>query len=583
MNRVLQKTEIILAIAALLAIIGVGISIVHSFDVFWQLQSGRYMVETGAVIRNDVFTLTSELGRNEHCWLHDILLYGVYLIGGYGAISVWKGLMIGATALVLFLTARTRTSSITAILACSPLLLLTAGGWLERPQLWTFLLFAGFLYLLEKHLITRSVAVYGLIPLMIFWANAHGGAVLGVAVLGAYLVSDIASNLLYKRRLNIRSWKTLLFAGVLTVLSGGLTPNLKSFFHTLMAAPGLGTQTSATGQVTGPITQVFNMDWTGTTFATEPLFYYMMAVAAILLLISFKRIVLSDLFLLIGMSIMGLSLVRHIPFFYFCCLAILPRYLDNLGELVGKLLKPSWRAIAQGVCLIGICYCFWIFYQPLYRTYGLLNTGLRTWHYPIAATEFVKEHQLKANIYNTYDWGGYMAWELFPDYKMFWDGRQISAEMFKLGWQVMAGRENWVEILDKFEVNTIVSRASTIDTGQEYPLLERLRISNDWHLVFNTESSMIFVRSGSVSEEWLNRYRRPKENIDDTILSEAHLMVSVNPNRYMAWWEMTEVYVKRQQYNYALSALKQHLARAPRPHPQAQKLYQQLSAKLGKK
>ena len=47
----------------------------------------------------------------------------------------------------------------------------------------------------------------------------------------------------------------------------------------------------------------------------------------------------------------------------------------------------------------------------------------------IAAGEFVEEHKLARNIYNTYDWGGYMAFKLFPDYLMFWDGRQDSAEM----------------------------------------------------------------------------------------------------------------------------------------------------------
>ncbi|MEJ2491649.1 MAG: hypothetical protein P8Y84_08550 [Desulfuromonadales bacterium] len=103
---------------------------------------------------------------------------------------------------------------------------------------------------------------------------------------------------------------------------------------------------------------------------------------------------------------MGLSLVRHIPFFYFGCLAILPRYLDHVGEFCGRFIKPPWMLVARVVLLVGVVGFFWLLYQPLYRIYGPFTTGLREWHYPIEATEFVREQKLPANIYNTYDWGG---------------------------------------------------------------------------------------------------------------------------------------------------------------------------------
>ena len=205
---------------------------------------------------------------------------------------------------------------------------------------------------------------------------------------------------------------------------------------------------------------------------------------------------------------------------------------------------------------------------------------MREWHYPIAATEFVQENKLTKNIYNTYDWGGYMAFKLYPEYLMFWDGRQNSAEMFQLGWNVMAGKPNWKEILQRFDVNTIVTRASTIDTGQKYPLLDRLSESDDWHLVFNSESSMIFVRSGSVHPIWLKRHERPKEQIDNTVLSEANLMIRYNAGRYMAWWEMAQIYMKRKQYARAKFALEQHMARSPQHNPNAERMYKQLLLRL---
>jgi hypothetical protein len=113
-------------------------------------------------------------------------------------------------------------------------------------------------------------------------------------------------------------------------------------------------------------------------------------------------------------------------------------------------------------------------------------------------------------------------------------------------------------------------------TGQKYPLLDRLATHPDWVLVFNTESSMVFVKRGSVSDAWLRKYARPKEQMDNTVLSEAHLMVKYNANRYMAWWEMAQIYAKRKQYKHALFALNQHLARSPQRTPAAERLQRQL-------
>ncbi len=579
-----RKIEIALLVAALLAILAVGVSVVHSFDVFWQLQSGRYMVETGAILDKDVFTLSPDDPRYEHCWLHDIALYLIYLVGGYKAISIWKGVTVLATTVLLIVAARFRNSSLTAILAALPLVFLTAGGWLERPQLWTFLCFAWFVFCLERYRKTKSRIIYLLFPVMVFWANAHSGAVLGLLVFLAYFAGDLANRLLQERRLGLTGGSRFLIGAAVAVLGASLTPKATHWLNILRKAQvyGGGSVVKKSDEVVQHVTQTFNMDWTTTTFAMEPFFFYALGVAAVLAILTIKKIDFVDLFLLGGLAIMGLGLVRHIPFFYFGCLAILPRYLDHIADFLKRFIKAPWTHVVQVVLLVGIVFWFWWLYQPQYRIYGPFSTGLREWHYPIEATEFVKEHELPANIYNTYDWGGYMAWKLFPDYQVFWDGRQISTKMFQLGWTVMAGKPEWEQILNKFDVKTIVSRSSTIDTGQMYPFLDKIRAHKDWYLVFNDESSMVFVKRGSVPDAWLAKYAKPKIKMDDTILSEAHLMVSVNPKRYMAWWEMGKIYLKRKQYRNAHAAFRQHLMRSPRPQPQAQKIYKDLTEFLKK-
>lgn len=562
-------------LASLFAIFAVAVSEVHSFDVFWQLQSGKYMVETKAFIRNDLFTLASESPRYEHTWLHSLILYATYLCSGYAGISVLKGLLVLATAVFLSLAARQRQASFTAISLCLPFYLLTSGGWLERPQLWTFLCFSIFVFALERFSRQPSWWILLLMPLALFWSNAHAGSILSMAILAAYLVGGLGQAI-YERRLRAAGIEKLVVLAAGVFAMGLISPYPSKWMSTLLASHNLGAKVDASGKAVGDMTAVYNMDWTPTTFQQEPLFFYAIGVSVFVVLLGWRKIKLSDLCLLAGLALMGQKLVRHIPFFYMGMIAILPVYLDQTIKMLVNRLPELWRKVATAILLCCAVAFFWHYYQPLYFTYGTFKTGLRSWHYPIEATEFVEQHKLPKNIYNTYDWGGYMAWKLFPEYKVFWDGRQTSRDMFKLGWQVMAGRPDWEQILEQFDVRTIVSRASTIDTGQKYPLLDRLRASPDWSLVFNTESSMVFVRNDSVPVNWLKQYTRPKERMDDTILSEAHLMIKYNANRYMAWWEMAQIYTRRKQYKNALFAVQQHLARSPRQSPAAIQLQQQL-------
>jgi hypothetical protein len=60
------------------AVLAVAISEVHSFDVFWQLQSGRYIWESQSMIHSDLFTLAADVPRSEHTWLHSLILLGLY-------------------------------------------------------------------------------------------------------------------------------------------------------------------------------------------------------------------------------------------------------------------------------------------------------------------------------------------------------------------------------------------------------------------------------------------------------------------------------------------------------------------------
>ena len=73
-----------------------------------------------------------------------------------------------------------------AALICSKL------HWLARPHLFSFLFLVLFHYLLEHWRRRGGRRLWLLPPLMLLWANLHGGFAAGFLLLGAYLVGTAA-------------------------------------------------------------------------------------------------------------------------------------------------------------------------------------------------------------------------------------------------------------------------------------------------------------------------------------------------------------------------------------------------------
>jgi len=554
---------------------------IHSFDPFWQLQSGRYMAASRQFIFTDLFTLAPDAPRFEHCWLHDLVLYGCYQVAGYAGLSLLKGGLLTLTALLLMATARLRDASWGTILLVLPVYLFTFGYWTCRPQLWTFLGFGLSLFLLERHLARGDRQVFWLLPTAALWVNLHAGSILLLALLFAYAVGSLPR--FWRKRMEGGQFVPLSILALLGLctLVPLLSPYPGRWFGTLFSSAKLGTSRSETGEVVGVMTAVFNMDWTPTSFQSSPWFFYGLAAVALFLLLGWRRLRLTDLCLFAGLALMGLKLDRHTPFFMFAMLALLPAYVDSAFRPLVTRYAGAGSYLQIAMACLGF-----IFFLYLGIDHYRLNwtpPGLRAWHYPVAATEFVEQNNLPGPLYNTYDWGGYLAWRLYPDYKVFWDGRQNSPEMFRLGWNVMVGRPGWQESLDRFAVKTIVTRCLTMDKGQRYPLLDRLEKSPDWALVFAGEASLVFVRRDAMSATWLQEHERAKADIWQTLRSEAKLSVAENPMRYAAWWELAKLDLEDRQFDAAFESLGNFLSRTPQPAPLAERYYRMLYPMMQKK
>lgn len=531
------------------------------------------MVETGNVLKQDTFTLTADAPRIEHCWLHDLVFWVVHKLLGVNGLSLLKGFLVAATALVLFAAARAGGASFLAILLLGiPTFLLSEWAWLDRPQLWSFLLFALFVFILERHRHTGDRLLFILLPLMILWSNLHAGAILAFPLLAAYLVGEGVAVFRKRSFGPDRAYKRLCGLMLLLAAASLVTPYGPHVLKTLLHASHLGKFSG----VPAP-SSLHNVDWKALSYAEYPIFYRAMGAALFVILLGWRRFALSQILLLAGLAFMGTRQARHIPLFFMGLAAFMPRYADAaLQPLVIKLKVKSAHRL-RGVGAAAAVGLIVMLVLPVYAHRGLFDLGICEWRFPIKAASFIEKHELPANLFNSYEWGGYLAWRLYPDYQVFWDARNTSKEMFALGRQITDAESSWQKALERYNVQTFVLMPCDLWRGRRFGIIARLVESPAYALVYADEFSAVFVKKDAVEKNWLQAHQLSKIRIYDTILSASTLLVTENPWRYMAYFEMFRVYYARREHRKALEALQIYLSRSPVRDPIGESVYQKLS------
>ena len=147
-------------------------------DTFWHLRAGQDIWRLHAIPRIDQYSHTAAGAPwPDHEWLAQALIYGVYRVGGM------PGLELGAAALVMggaALTWRLMIGSLASRATVMTIgLAVSTCVWVLRPHLLTLFLLAVVLTLIARER-WRWIP-----PLFLFWANAHGGVVLGGLVLAS--------------------------------------------------------------------------------------------------------------------------------------------------------------------------------------------------------------------------------------------------------------------------------------------------------------------------------------------------------------------------------------------------------------
>lgn len=549
-------------------------------DFWWHLKTGEYIYQTGSFPAADPFAYTSlpkdpihpESKRIKFIltqyWLAQLVFYWIYHLFGFQGIIYLRALIF--TLLIFLIYRSIRREGLgpyfsVVFLIPAVLILHTFTG--ERPQLFSFLFAFILINLLEGFRVSslhkspisglKQSRIY-LLPIpfiMLFWANLHGGFLTGIIIILGYLLSEGIKYLSKKfgQPIPFSSLKLLIVVTTISMLLTIINPNTYNVIPFLIEF-GKGPYKSLITESMSPITLLKEGFY-------EPqliTYFILLFINALLLVMNIKKIDLTDVVISAGLILISLSASRFIPFYTPVGILMIARYgsgiLNNLFRMetyktfMKKLQIPL--AIILSVILILVI-----------NNTDLFKSGIRSNTYPEGAAKFLKEHRISGNMFNPYIWGGYLIWALYPDYKVFIDGRALIEEIFFQEVRVleaypknMEGFPEWKALLNAYKVNFIVTFSVGNFSGLLVPLIPALLNDPEWQLVYMDNISLIFLRESPENREMIEKFGLPKEWLWNEVAVEAGLKAKVYPKNINYYITMGDAFLAKRSYKEAKEA-----------------------------
>jgi hypothetical protein len=526
---------------------------VYDSDFWWHLLTGQYIVKTHSLPVPDPFSWTTARAHDAypgeartrrfnltHEWLAQVIFYAVWSAGGIAAIVAARAVTLTAfCGLVGLIAWRRRASFYAAIAAALAAAAVAQPFALDRPYHFTWLLLAATMAILEFRR-----ALWLLPPLFVFWANCHSGYFLGWIVLGSWC----AETLVLRKR-DVALW----VASALSVLASGLNPNGFEIFRTL-----LNYQSS---YLTSRL-----LEWARPALWPPSPFSVLLATSAAVMLWQRRRVRIADWLIFAAFAAAALSAQRNIILAGLATPIMIAAYLpwkwkwDNRSPLVVCLLLAS--AIAFGIVRGN-------FFQ--FRA--------AEWKLPKGAADFLALHHVTGPMFNTYEYGGYLLWRLWPEQRTFIDGRALSESVFQDYARILYnhdasdGMPAGDDLLNRYGVQAIVMNTFEYSGGQVYLLAPALADPTQaaWKLVYNDPQSLIFMRTPPPGVQPLNSLDVLTHMEDECALHIAH-----EPEYTRCARSLGQIFARIGDYPRARKWVRVYLDHPHAPDPDAEQAYQQL-------
>jgi hypothetical protein len=210
--------------------------------------------------------------------------------------------------------------------------------------------------------------------------------------------------------------------------------------------------------------------------------------------ISPRRLHARELLLVAVMMYAALRSVRHIPIFVLVAAPLLSAMIEACLQQSGEAgwLKRGLPLNRMKLALNVIILAGFLAFAGFRIRYVLrMQSQVEAREFPVAAAAFLLNARPPAPMMNHYNWGGYFIWKLYPEYKVFIDGRadvygDKFLEEFASAYHIKG--EYWRVPLDRWNIQTVA-------LPPDAPLVTALESSPGWTKIFEEPQAVILTRA----------------------------------------------------------------------------------------
>ena len=470
-----------------------------------------------------------------HHWLSGVVFYVIFRLSGFVGLSVFY-VALGLLTLLLFFDVARKASNFWIATAATIIVIPLITSRAEvRPEMFTYFFTGVFFWALYywRLGILKHNRLLVLPVVMLVWVNLHIGFVFGLLVLGAFGLERLIKvylpfrasaseprNLLnhnLNRSLHYSSdalrvgrdgaFRVLLFISALCLVAGLINP----FGYKILMYPFLiFTNYGYLIVENQSIKFLENLNHTvGLHFV---LFKVVVGALGILFLASliknFRKFDVAMLVLVLVTAVMAYLGIRNFPSFAFFALPALAASFYSL--------KPSFKihpAYIAALCLLVVPlvgYCLNDQYADYENLQPILGVGLLPG--ANASADFYNTLHIEGPVFNNYDIGGYLIWNLYPQ-KVFVDNRPeaYTNDFFqKIYIPAQQDEQKWQELDKQYNFNSIFFAYHDLTPWAQTFLISRINDKN-WVPVYADGYNIIFVRLARKNLDIIAKYEIPRD------------------------------------------------------------------------
>jgi len=461
-------------------------------DLWGHLLIGKAILSTGHIPSHDAYSYTvAGFPTRNHEWLAEVVFAAAYNWCGVVGLKLVK--LACATIAISALAAGLARTAASARIQRT-ILVLTAGGLTTqmqfRPQLFTFAMLSIVMTVLAAEIYGGRARLWPLVPMFALWANFHGGFTVGLGAMGIAAIV-LATQEILAGNLPWRGFRL----GCVTLLAA---------LATMVNPAGIGLWTTVLHSVSDPLLRAIIKEWVSLPTMMVHLWYgskiglvetvlplglfaaFLCAMVIAPTLDDAPLTVIAIIFagaafymvrnLALGVIAIAIPLAHHVAF------ALAKRARSNADAArADSELSPALIAIVATIVAVAG---------------GLFSTRLPTWEpVPARAVAFMRDHNLRGNILNHFEWGNYVEWHL-PQDPIFIDTRTELAypdTVIRKYAEFFYGKPGAWRALDDYRTDFVLTKSAAAGS-------QVVKSDPAWKIVYQDSVATLFAPAASPIE-----------------------------------------------------------------------------------